>query len=132
MLAHGCLDQDTISNAILEIQDRLGCNFSQETFAEYLYPLEERCTEGRLSSKSRKPSQHGAIQQQLETRPATGKTMSEFDHVLEVRSQENEERRHYLKEQERLRTKIMGEVLARKRSYLNIRAPEERAQRAVT
>lgn len=100
----------------------------------YLVLKEEQSrSESRLLTKSRESSQHRSVQQQAtETCPVTAKTMNEFDYVLEVRSQENEERRHYLKEQEKLRTKIMEEVLARKRSYLNVRTPDEHGQRVDT
>lgn len=36
MLGHGCMDQDVISCAVIEIQNRLGCNFDERVFSAFL------------------------------------------------------------------------------------------------
>lgn len=131
MLSHGCHDQELISSTLLELHRILGSSFTVRDLEMYLQPAEvsqrSQNFEGRGNNGGNayfSPVDRLTTKKSESSSVFAGK-IGDYDQVFEAKSYENEERRNYLKEQEKIRNKLMEDVMSRKKAYLNIRLDGE-------
>jgi hypothetical protein len=88
LLSHGCHEQDIISSTVMEIQNRLGCSFTEIDFNTFIgdnvVTLDSSST--HQSRTGLNFSIYNKSHKIVESTSTSGRKMTEFDQILEVRN----------------------------------------------